>query len=482
MKKQYRCKAVVVGTGAGGAVAGAMLAEAGIDTVFVERGAYYKTEDHGDVLSGMARMYLNGAITTTLGRPPIPIPLGNAVGGSTAINSSTCFRTPDAKIASWGGPTSAEMQAFFDEVEKRINAHIVDVELLGGNWRVLKRGCDAIGVEIKPLMHNVKDCKARGRCQYGCQQGAKQGMEMTFIPSALDAGARLLTLHRVDRVLVEGGKAVGVTGESPEGGFEVRADVVVLGLGALQGPAFLLRQRLANSSGLVGHGLCIHPGARVVGLTEEIVDGYIGLPQGAYVDHWTGRGIMLEGIFTPPGLLMASLPGVGHEFKALAAQYRNMSAFGVMVTDTTTGRVRQGRFGHPFIASYQMNQADAETMRFGIARVAEIYFAAGAKRVFTSCAPMPSIDSPDALAAFEKMPICPAHIEMLAFHPLGTCRMGADPRKSVVDFSLRSHDVPGLYVMDGGVVPGSLGVNPQETIMALAMRAGRQLADTLRRG
>jgi choline dehydrogenase-like flavoprotein len=248
----------------------------------------------------------------------------------------------------------------------------------------------------------------------------------------------------------------------------------------MQGPAFLLRQKLANSSGLVGRGLCIHPAARVVATLDEIVDGYIGLPQGAYVDHWKSRGVMLEGIFTPPGLLLASLPGVGREFINLAAQYRNMSAFGVMVDDTTSGRVRQGRFGHPFAAFYQMNQADAESLRFGIARIAEIYLAAGAKRIFTSFAPMPFFDSADALASFEKMPVKPAHFEMLAFHPLGTCRMGADPKTSVVDFSLRAHDVPGLYLMDGSVVPGPLGVNPQVTIMSVAMRAARLLAQTLR--
>jgi len=477
---QHRCKAVVVGTGAGGAVAGAMLAEAGVDIILVERGKHYKTEDHADVLSGLTRMYLNGGVTVALGKPPIPVPLGCAVGGTTIVNSSTCFRPPQAKVAAWGGPTWEEMLPIFDEVERRINAHVVDVGLLGGNWRIMKRGCDALGIEIRPLMHNVKECKGRGRCQYGCRQGAKQSTDLTFVPSALAAGAKLLTSHRVDRVILDNGKAAGVSGVSPEGRFEIKAGVVVLAMGALQGPAFLLRHKLANASGCVGRGLCIHPAARVVATFDEIVDGYIGLPQGACIDRWSDRGVMLEGIFTPPSLLIASLPGVGRELKDLAAKYRNMSAFGVMVSDTTTGRVKAGRLGHPFAAFYQMNQPDAESMRFGIARLAEIYLAAGARRVFTSFAPMPFLDSPDTLHLFEKTPVEPAHFEMLAFHPLGTSRMGADPKTSVVDFSLRSHDVPGLYIMDGSVVPGSLGVNPQITIMSLAMRAARVLADKLR--
>jgi len=477
--QSYRCKAAVVGTGAGGAVAGAILAEAGIDTILLEQGKHYRTEDHGDVLDGLTRMYVNGGMTAALGFPLIPVPLGCAVGGTTIVNSSTCFRPPPEKVAAWGGPSYEELTPFLEEVERRINANVVHVELLGGNWRVMKRGCDALGIEIKPLMHNVKDCKAQGRCQYGCQQGAKQSTDKTFIPSALAARARLLTSHRVDKVIVENGKAVGVAGTSPDGRFEVGADVVVLSLGAILGPAFLLRNKLANSSKRVGRELSLHPAGRVAAEFDETVDGYIGIPQGAYIDRWADRGIMLEGIFTPPGLLIASLPGAGPEFKNLAAAYRRLSAFGVMVSDTSTGRVLRGAFGHPCILLYQLSRADAESMRFGIARLAEIYFAAGAKRVFTSFAPIPVLDGANDLPHFEKAPLKPSQFEMMAFHPLGTCAMGADPRRSVVNFSLETHDIRNLYLMDGSVVPGALGVNPQITLMTLAMRAARVLADRL---
>ena len=480
LQTPFRAKAVVIGTGAGGAVAAAMLAEAGIDTIIVEAGARYTPEEHGDVLGGLSRMYLNGAMTLTLGSPPIPVPLGQAVGGSTIINSSTCFRPPEDRIISWGGPSRAELEPFCAEVERRINAHAVGADLMGGNWRVMKRGCDALGIEIKPLVHNVRDCKGLGRCQYGCTEGAKQSMDRTFIPSALAAGARLLSEHRVESVIMENGKAVGVAGTAPGGPFEVRADTVVLAMGALTTPAFLLRAGLANASGRVGRGLHIHPAARVVAEFNETIDGFKGIPQGPFIDHWASRGIMIEGIFMPPGILMASLPGAGDAFKTLTAAYRRLAAFGVMVADTASGRVRPGRFGAPFLAYYQMNQADAESIRFGIARIAEIFFSAGARRVFTSVAPMPCLENQHDLASFETHAIRPKDfVEIFGFHPLGTCPMGAAPRRSVVDFNLQTHDVPGLYIMDGSVIPGSLGVNPQVTIMTLAMRAATTLAKKL---
>jgi choline dehydrogenase-like flavoprotein len=213
---------------------------------------------------------------------------------------------------------------------------------------------------------------------------------------------------------------------------------------------------------------------------DEIVDGFIGIPQGAFVDHWADRGVMLEGIFLHPGILMMSLPGVGAELKELAMAYRRLSAFGAMVSDTSVGRVLHSRFGEPFTAIYQINRADAESLRFGMARIAEIYLAAGAKRVFTNFHPLPVVDSAQALKRFEAARLSPQDLEITAFHPLGTCRMGADQRSSVVDFSLETHDVKNLYIMDASVIPGSLGVNPQVTTMSLAMRAAGLLAEKMK--
>ncbi len=473
---RHSCQVVVVGTGAGGAVAAATLAKAGVDTIMVEQGRSWTADDHKDVIGGFSRLYLNGGITATLGNPPIVIPQGIAVGGTTVINSSTCFRPPRDKVEAWGGGLWDDLVPCFEEVERRINVHTVDEELLGGNGRIMKRGCDALGIDVRPLAHNVKECKGRGRCQYGCPQAAKQSMELTFVPDAKAAGARLLEAHCVDNVLVRNDKAAGVTGQAPNGRFEIRAETVVLAMGTLSTAGFLKRRGLANSSGRVGHGLTIHPAARVVAEMDEIVDGFIGLPQGAYIDRWADRGVMLEGIFMPPGLLLSSIPGAGHEFKQLAAAYRRLAAFGVMVEDTGAGSVGRGYLGNPFTAFYSLNQADAESMRFGMARLAEIYFAAGAKRVITNLLPMPVLNSQDDLRTFETMPVAPSHVESMAFHPLGTCGMGGDPRASVVNFDLETHDLNNLYVMDGSAVPSSLGVNPQITIMCMAMRAAKRLA------
>ena len=475
----HQCRVVVVGTGAGGAVAGAMLAEAGIDTLILEWGRQYSSAEHRDVVDSMSRMYVDSGATLAFGCPPVVIPLGRAVGGTTLINSATCFRPPRDRVDGWGGPAYGELEPFFEEVERRINAVVLDEELLGGNGRVLKRGGDALGIAVKPLTHNVRDCKGRGRCPFGCPEGAKKSMDLTFIPDALAAGARLLPSHQVDGFMRKGSRIIGVRGRSMEGRFEVRADAIVLAMGAMLTPAFLLKHRTGNKSGRVGKNLNIHPASRVVAEFDEIIDGFKGVPQGVYVDHWQDRGIMIEGVFTPPGPLLASLPGAGPEFKTLAASYNRLAGSGVMVSDTSTGRVRRGCFGTPFHAFYQISRADALSMRFGIARLSELYLAAGAKRVFTGFAPVPEIDGPEALARLEAHSVKPTNFELLAFHPLGTCAMGADPQTSVVNFDLQCHDIENLHIMDASVIPHSLGVNPQVTVMTLAMRAARNLAGRL---
>jgi choline dehydrogenase-like flavoprotein len=190
---------------------------------------------------------------------------------------------------------------------------------------------------------------------------------------------------------------------------------------------------------------------------------------------------MLEGISLPPGPLLSALPGAGEHFKELTARRRQIATFGIMVSDTGVGRVYKGIGDLAFTAVYQLSQADAESLRFGMARLGELYFAAGAKTLYTNALPFPVIRSMDDLRAFEASRIKPGGLEVMAFHPTGTCSMSLRREDGVVNADLRTHDMPNLYIMDGSVIPVALGVNPQITIMALARHGAAQLAASLTR-
>ncbi|MEW6077676.1 MAG: GMC family oxidoreductase [Thermodesulfobacteriota bacterium] len=486
----------VIGTGAGGAAVTKELAEKGLSVVALEEGSHFTVknfnQDPGDM---MARLYRENAMTLALGLPPISITLGRCIGGTTTVNSATCFRTPETVVEKWrrkydcAGLSYPDLVSCFERVEKEINVMELTEDVLGQGYQIVKRGAEKLGLTARPLKHNVRGCEGAGVCQWGCIKNAKQSADVAYIPRAVSAGARIYANCRAKRIITESGRVLGVKGRfvNPENGREtfsirVNARIVCLAMGTLITPAFLLKQRLANSSGEVGRGLTVHPCGRVVAEMDEEVRGHHGVSQGGMIDDFAHEGIMLEGIFIPPGVMAMALPGIGQAHKHLARHYNNLAAFGVMVSDTTRGRVFPPVLpGYAYTAWYSMNQRDAERLRKGIGYVADIFFAAGARRVFTGCFKMPVIRTPEQLARFKTMRIRPWYFEVMAFHPLGTCRMGHTPGKSVVDLNLETHDVKGLFITDGSVFPSSLGVNPQVTIMAFATRAADYIAANMDR-
>jgi len=482
----------VIGTGAGGAVVAKELAEKGLSVVALEEGSHFTVknfnQDPGDM---MARLYRENGMTLALGLPPISITLGKCVGGTTTVNSATCFRTPETVVEKWrdkydcAGLSYRELIPCFERVEKEINVVELTEDVLGRNYQVVKRGAEKLGLKLKPLKHNVRGCEGAGVCQWGCVKNAKQSADVAYIPKAIAAGARIYANCRAKKIITEAGRVTGVKGRfvNPKTGAEtfsikVTARIVCLAMGSMITPAFLLKQRLANTSGQVGRGLTVHPCGRVVAEMDEEVKGHHGVSQGGLIDDFADEGIMLEGIFLPPGVMAMALPGIGQKHKYLARHYNNLAAFGVMVSDTTRGRILPPLFpGHAYTAWYSMNQNDAERLRKGIGYLADIFFAAGARRIFTACFKKPEIRTPEDLKRFKTMRIKPWHFELMAFHPLGTCRMGNTPETSVVDLNLETHDIKGLFITDGSVFPSSLGVNPQVTIMSFATRAADYIAD-----
>ncbi len=483
----------VVGSGAGGSVVAKELAERGLRVVLLEEGGAYSTVNYNQRPADMtAMMYRDGAANFALGLPPIMLPLGKCIGGTTTINSGTCFRTPEATVEKWvaeygcQGLNYEDLIPYLDKVENEISVSELSEDVLGNIYKVVKRGAEKIGVECKPLRHNAKGCEGAGICQWGCPRGAKQSMEVSYVPKALKAGAVVYANCKVTKLDVLAGKVQGVHGvfvnpanNKKSHKIQVRAKVVCLAMGTMITPAFLLKQGLANStSGWVGKGLSMHPCGRVVAEMDEEVNGHHGVSQGGYVDGWSHEGINLEGIFIPPNLLTAAMPGVGMAHKYNAKHYRNMAAFGAMICDSTRGRVFRGLLGMPFMAWYSMNREDARKLQKAVACTVEIFLAAGARRVFTGAHPMPVISNSDDLERFCKLDIKPWQWEeIFAFHPLGTCRMGNDPRKSVVNLNLESHEIKGLFIPDGSPFPTPLGVNPQVTIMTFATRAAAYIAD-----
>ena len=473
-----RADVCVIGSGAGGAVAAAELAEGGMRVVVLEEGGQRGVADAtGRPRDTLPRLYRDGGQVATIGRPPIMLPLGRGTGGTTFVNSGTCFRTPPAVLARWREEHGIDglTDDCFERVERAIGVAEVTPALAGANAALLRRGAERLGWSGGYLRRNARGCQGSGVCAFGCPTGAKQHVGEVYLPRAAAAGATLVTGARAERIMLRGGRAAGVEAATAEGRLEVRAETVVVAAGAVHTPLLLARSGLGGASGALGRHLTVHPATAVWGVFDEPVDMGRGVPQSYYVDEFAGDGFVLEGIAGPPDYLAMAAPFAGDRLRELMLGHRHVAQCGMMISDRSRGRVACV-LGRP-VVRYDLDPRDTATVHAGLLRLSELMWAAGARRVILPVARVGELRDGDS-GPLRALGLRARDLKLMGFHPLGTARAHADPRRGVVDGDLALHGVPGVHVADGAAVPGPLGVNPQITIMALATRLAHRLLDS----
>ncbi len=483
---------VIVGSGAGGATAASVLAKAGLKVVVVEEGGFFNREyfNAHDPLERLSNIYRDNGMTSTIGKPVISLPMGRAVGGTTVINSGTCFDTPDEVLVSWsrqGIPSVSpdDMRPYFDQVAEVIGIGPSAPEILGKNAEILRRGADALGYHGGVIRRNARGCHGHGTCCFGCPVDAKQGMHVSYLPLAASYGTTVLSNVKVTRLWIDNNRANGViariidpdTGES-KGRLSIRARATIMSAGAIYTPALLARQKLANSSGQLGHNLVIHPGSGITALFDEKLYAWQGVMQSYYVDEKIKDGILLEATFPPPGISYSagSLPDSNDDSLSL---YPYMASCGTIISDDGNGRiVLPGNSANPLIR-YSLSQADTRKVVAAIAMASEIYLAAGAKEAYTGLPGIPPVRSKNDLSSIREGRWKPGDLKLSAYHPMGSARMGSAPNNSVVDPYGRIWDLPGAWIMDASIIPSSTRVNPQVTIMAVSLRCAEAVREEL---
>ena len=430
-------------------------------------------------------MYRDAGLYTTFGLPPILLPLGKAIGGTTVINSGTCFRTPEDVFRVWREKfglknfSTETMTPYFERVESIINVVPVPEEQIGGSGRVIARGLRRLNLPGEPLRRNVRGCQGSGLCCFGCPTDGKQSVQLNYIPIALKAGAKLYAHCKVTELKRRNGRIEEIVARStvdPSKTLRLRPKLVVLAAGSVGTPLLLFQNHLGNASGHLGRHLTVHPTAKALALFEERLEGWKGVPQSYFSDFLKHEGITFEGVFTPPSVMSTALLLHGARHKQVMERYAHMAAFGFLMQEEARGRLRRLPNGDPFI-TYNLTQKDLKTIILGLTWLARIYFAAGAIAVYPGLHSLPEIRSEAELDRFYKRRVKRTDLDMAAFHPLGTARMGIDAKLSVVDEFGRVHDLENVFISDGSVFPTNLGVNPQVTIMAFANRAAEHILE-----
>src|SRR5215467_469212 len=344
------CDVCVIGSGAGGGVAAAMLAGAGKDVVVMEAGGYYDDADFdGAELGGFQRLYAEGGFAATQDHS-VSFLAGECLGGGTVVNYCTSFRTPEDVRNEWAEAgarwfTSAEYTRSLDVVCERLHVNR-EQNRVSARERVLERGLRALGWHMDLMPRNVVNCdqgKICGYCGYGCAIGAKQSTTKTWLADAQEKGARFVVGTRAERIRIEAGAATGVQATTKKGHrVSVKCKAVVVACGAIHTAALLLRSGLGNEH--IGRHLRLHPVSNVCGVFEEEIRPWEGTMQAIYSDElrrMTGNfGVKLETTALQPVIAMAPLPWRNpKQFRSLMENFVHTCAIGVLLRDRHGGQV-----------------------------------------------------------------------------------------------------------------------------------------------
>jgi choline dehydrogenase-like flavoprotein len=496
--RRYVTDVVVVGSGAGGAPAAALLRDAGYDVILLEEGGLHRTESfRTDPISSLQRLYRDAGTSSIMGRPPILFAEGRCVGGSTTINGGMSWPTPERVLTQWSedfhldGTDASAMAPYFEKAQGILNPEHQHDDTLGRADALFVAGARKLGWRVEDNARNMRRCVGLNNCGFGCPTGAKRSMLVTEVPRTLAAGTHLFTYAKVRRVLFRGDTAVGVRGHFVDergrrrtaggtklGDFEIFADLVVLAAGARHTPGILMRSGVFG--GEVGKGLHTHPNAKVVGVFEERVNPWVGAHQAHQVHQFLDDGILLAYAGVPPGILATGIPGFGREHGERMALYNYMMTAGCLIEDTGVGRVGLGPDLEPWM-SFRLSPRDVETIHRGVRLAAEQMFAAGAKAVLLPFGDLTELKNPDDLGRIDARPRKRHNIELMTVHIMSSARMSRDKKGGVVDAWGRVHGLGALVIADASIIPSSIGVNPMETIVALALRCAERWADDLAR-
>ncbi|MFC5847373.1 GMC family oxidoreductase N-terminal domain-containing protein [Deinococcus petrolearius] len=491
--------AVVIGSGSGGGVVAASLAQAGKRVVVLEAGGYFNEADfHGLELNAYQTLYYRGGFHPTADGN-VTLVAGANLGGGSTVNWSNSVRPRDDVRRTWArehGLTDIAdptYDAHIDAVLTRMKVNQACSDENGPHQR-LREGAQQLGYTYLQAGLNLDperyDPDRAGYAGFGDQTGAKQGTLRTFLQDAFDHGAQILVGTQATRILVEAGRAAGVAATVTVGArprhITVRAPQVVVACGALETPALLLRSGIGGPA--AGKNLRLHPAGLLAGVYAEDQRAWWGPPQAGILKQFAareeGHGFIIEGIQYGAALLASGLPWTGGQaHKALMSKLPRMAVFVTITQDRGSGQVSLDANGNAVHTYALTDDLDARNFRAGIAECARLHAAAGAEEIHAlvpGVAPWTRGDDLEAfIAQVNAAPLGAGGQTLFSAHQMGSARMGLDPNTSVADVNGQLHDVPGVWIGDTSAFPTASGVNPMVSCMALAHRTAQRVLAAL---
>lgn len=468
-----RAQVVVIGSGAGGALTAAMLAESDYDVILLEEGPDVDTEPiPTNSTEAISRLYRNGGMTPILGRQNLAFVEGCCVGGSTEVNSGFWHRLPPDSYYRWkadyllDGFTPEMMEGYFERVEADLSVSRSGRSGETPGSAILREGIESLGWKYEEVPRCQKDPSASA---FG--PGVRQSMQRTYIPRALEAGVRMIPNCKVREIALEEGRAVGVNAVVRDGGrsadWRIRADVIFVCCGAIQTPALLRRSGIRRN---VGNNLRIHPMIKAAARFEHEVDSYdAAIPIYQVKEFWPT--ITLGGSVFTPGFLAMLLSENWEAHRGAMENCHQMGLYHAATRGLNRGSIRVlPGVDEGVVVRYRLNRADQRNLSIGLARLGELLFAAGAVAVYPSLRSFPVLTSAEQCRSFLQTDIPLSAMSLSTVHVFSSCPMGENPDLCATDSFGRVRGFDNLHVNDASLIPDSPGVNPQGSTMAIALR------------
>jgi choline dehydrogenase-like flavoprotein len=465
----------IVGSGPGGAVIAHEAAKRGLSTLVLEQGPKVTAQEmHQDEIRMIPRLYKDGGLFLTA-EMDMFILQGTCVGGSSVLANMVMMRPPRTVFEHWRSLGAdidlTRLEPYFEEIERELDVRPASESNVSRSSAVFKQAAERLGLTPRYMQKALGACDGCGYCNVACTLGTKRSANTTYLRWAEAEGARILPDARVMKIDHRAGRARSLEVRVGRGREPIRVEAkqVVVSAGAIGSSGLLLESGIKKN---VGTRLSFNAGAMVVGQFPFAVDGWDGDQMTVFLQ---GDGYVIEATHNPPMSMALTTPGWFGEHSALMRQGHRLGFAGVLVATEPVGRVVHSRpFGHEEV-HFKLPQRNLATLQRGIRHVADVMFAAGVERVILPTHKLTSLRNRSECARIADVVCDTRQFSLGSAHPQGGNPWSNDPRVGAVDDALGVHGFDNLFVCDASVFPSCIGVNPIETVLAIAKLASKRI-------
>lgn len=480
---------IVVGSGVGGTTFTDYLTRKNPDLkiAVIESGPHMTKDNFNQREIDMTALYFNrGAVLSK--NLQIGVSVANTLGGSSAVYTGVSFRPPKSVLKNWQNNfgldflTNDYVNRSLDEIEREISVHELPKNLDNDNNVLFQKGAKKLGIPVKRLKINTKNCQQQGFCNLGCTTGAKQSALEVQIPKILTRGVTIFCNTKV--ISVSENTINTIVTDAPKGTkpnilengtYQFITKKIVLAAGVLNTPAILLRsaKKLGLNNKNIGRYLTLHPAFNINGIHPKSISNFKGFPKTVYSDHFSENdNFYLETSFYFPGVTAKNNPGFGKKHQDIMKDYHKMMSILILAHDKAEfhNRIAIDKNGNT-IVDYTISDQSKKTLIKALQQATKIFFAAKCEKVMVPASnkfPLVREDQKDIEKIISKKYLNFYKTPLSSAHPQGGARMGKDKNKSVCDLFGKVYGTKSIYVCDASLFPTSVKVNPYETVMLLA--------------